>query len=578
MDKAPQVNLQSTSHYFLEGLNELGIEYLFCNFGTDHAPLIEEMARWQKAGRRFPEVVPCPHENTAMHMAAGYAAVTGRGQAVLVHVDCGTANATMAMHNIRRARIPVLLMAGRAPYTVRGELKGSRDSYVHFIQEPFDQGSIVRPYAKWLWTLPSGVVTKEALRRAHAVAHSDPMGPTYLMLPRETLAESWDALAVRAFPEDRFGPVKAGAADPAAVAALAERLMAADHPVLITSYAGRSIAAPAVIDELAQFAGIRVFEPNASRLNVSRDSPCFLGFLPGKHVARADLGLLVDVDVPWIPAEGQENPAGYWAHIDVDAIKEDFPIWGFPHNLRLQGDSSLILAQLLEALKSRATSAFRAAAASRLAEIARERDERLAATARMAADKGTKGNINPHYVCAELARVIGPGDIVLNEAIRNGAAVLNQIPRTRPGTFFGLAGGALGYSSGMALGAKLADPGRNVFHVVGDGVFYFSNPSSVYAVAKQYRLPIFTVVMDNSGWSAVKEATLRMYPEGHAKAAQEYHSLLAPEMDFAKVAQAAGAYGELVTDPDAVPAAIARCMKEIEAGRAAVMHVRVPRH
>src|SRR6266480_2507580 len=119
MDKAPQVRLHSTAHYFLEGLNDIGVEYLFSNFGTDHAPLIEEMARWKKDGRRYPKVLNCPHENTAMHMAAGFAMATGRGQAVMVHVDAGTANSAMAMHNARRGRLPLVLMAGKAPYTVR---------------------------------------------------------------------------------------------------------------------------------------------------------------------------------------------------------------------------------------------------------------------------------------------------------------------------------------------------------------------------------------------------------------------------------------------------------------------------
>lgn len=62
MDKAPQVKLHSTSHYFLEGLNEIGIDHLFCNLGTDHAPVIEEMARWRKDGRRYQPTILCPHE------------------------------------------------------------------------------------------------------------------------------------------------------------------------------------------------------------------------------------------------------------------------------------------------------------------------------------------------------------------------------------------------------------------------------------------------------------------------------------------------------------------------------------
>jgi acetolactate synthase-1/2/3 large subunit len=115
MDKAPQVKLHSTSHYFLDGLNDIGVEYLFSNFGTDHAPLIEEMARWKKSGWHYPKVLNCPHENTAMHMAAGFAQATGRGQAVMVHVDAGTANSAMAMHNARRGRLPLVLLAGKAP-------------------------------------------------------------------------------------------------------------------------------------------------------------------------------------------------------------------------------------------------------------------------------------------------------------------------------------------------------------------------------------------------------------------------------------------------------------------------------
>src|SRR2546426_8985108 len=98
-----------------------------------------------------------------MHRAAGFARATGRGQAVMVHVDAGTANSAMAMHNARRGRLPLVLVAGKAPYTVRGELPGSRDNYVHFIQEPFDQSGVVRPYAKGGGTLPSGGVMKKTL-------------------------------------------------------------------------------------------------------------------------------------------------------------------------------------------------------------------------------------------------------------------------------------------------------------------------------------------------------------------------------------------------------------------------------
>jgi acetolactate synthase-1/2/3 large subunit len=264
-----------------------------------------------------------------------------------------------------------------------------------------------------------------------------------------------------------------------------------------------------------------------------------------------------------------------WAHIDVDVVKQAFPMWGFANNMRIAGDSCRILGQLLQELKARATPAFRDAAAKRVASLAREHAARMQDVAKLAADPGEPGRINPQFLCAELGRAMGPEDILLNEAIRNTPAVSNQIPRTRAGTLIGLAGGGLGFSGGMALGVKLAHPERTVVQVVGDGGFYFCNPEAVYAISKQYRLPIFTVILDNSGWAAVKEATLRMYPDGEAKANRDYQALLAPEMNFAKVGEAAGAYGEVVTDPLDVPAAIGRCLKEVRGGRSAVLHARV---
>src|SRR5271170_1127580 len=376
----------TTAYYFLEGLSEIGIDYLFCNFGTDHAPIINEMAHRKQRGEAMPSVVRCPHENTAAHMAAGYAFITGRGQGVLVHVDVGTANTANAMHNLYRSRLPVLLMAGKAPYTVNDELVGSRDTYVHFIQEPFDQASLVRPYLKWEWTLPSGVVIKEALRRAHSVMQSEPRGPVYLMMQRETLTQQWRADEIRRYPSDQFTATSGGGADPKLVKMLADELLAADQPILTTGYAGRHAHASQAIDALAQSAGIAVYEANMTN-NISHTSPCFVGFSADKAVPQADVGLLVDVDVPWFPSDVHMKDKSFWAHIDIDTLKPGSPMWSFPGNLRMQGDSGRILDQVLEALKLKATPRFKAAATERLTRIKALRDERAARAAKLAADK-----------------------------------------------------------------------------------------------------------------------------------------------------------------------------------------------
>ena len=569
---------RTTAHYLLEGLVELGIEHVFANLGTDHAPIIEELARWKAEGRSVPQFVLCPHENVAIHMAGGYALATGRGQAVLVHVDVGTGNVAAGMHNLQRQRLPVLVMAGRAPATSRRELIGSRDAYIHYMQDVRDMPAIVRPYTKWEHALDAGVVAKEVLRRAHSIMQSDPCGPVYLNLPREALAAEWEESAVVSFPAEKYGAYRAGGADPETIAIIADKLVAAERPLLVTAYAGRQPEAPDVIDALARLAGIRVFENNPHHLNIDRESPCFGGYSPVAELPHADLGLMVDVDVPWVLHDQRENPATWWAQIDVDTIKKDIPTWDFPADLRVQGASARILAQLLEAVQARSTEATRQRARQRIESWSAANQARRDAAAKAAAARGSTNALSAAYVCAEVSRAIDADSVVLNEAVRNLLVVQTQIPRSRAGTFIGTAGGGLGWSGGMALGVKLARPDRNIVQIVGDGSFYFSTPLAVYAAAKQYELPIFTVVLDNSGWEAVKAATLRVYPEGAAKAAGQYQSVLAREVDFHKVAEACGAYGECVNDPDALPDAIGRCMEALRGGRAAVLVARIAPH
>ncbi len=566
----------STAHYFLEGLADLGIEYLFANLGTDHVSLIEELARWDRDGRAHARVILCPHENVAIHMAGGYAAITGRGQAVLVHVDAGTANASMGMHNLFRARVPVFLMAGKSPYTLRGELPGSRDNYVHFVQDPYDIGSLVRPYVKWEYSLPSGVVAKEALTRGHALMQSDPAGPVYMSLPRETLAEQWEESAVCAFPPARYGPVHVGGAAPEIAWRIAAQLLAAENPIAITSYLGRKAEAVAALDALARECGIRVFESNPVYLNIPRDSPCFAGFDASAAIAEADVGLLLDVDVPWLPKFVEDNRGIRWMHVDVDAIKKDFPMWGFATDLRLQGDCATVLGQVLEIVRAEAGADFRVRTASRIAGWHSAREARAQRIAAAAGVSGRAGAISPDFLCAALNAALRQDDIVINEAIRNTLPVLNQIMRTRPQTYFGLSGGGLGFSGGMALGAKLARPGARVVQIVGDGGFHFSTPTSVYAVAQQYGLPVFTIVLDNGGWQAVKEAVLRVYPKGTAAAANAFQAgLEGNHRHFEQIAGAFGAYGVAVSEPGQVAGAIARCLAAVESGQAAVLAVRV---
>ena len=179
---------------------------------------------------------------------------------------------------------------------------------------------------------------------------------------------------------------------------------------------------------------------------------------------------------------------------------------------------------------------------------------------------------------AELAKVLDDEDIIFNEAVTNTGAVLMQIPRRLPTRRSTPTARGLGWSGGMALGAKLAAPNRMMVQVAGDGSFYFSNPSSVFAVSQQYHLPILSIVLDNSGWGAVKAIDVAGVSRrrGHMPPTSSRPSSR-PRSSSPRSREAFGAYAEKVGDPADVPAAIARCAKEVRGGRAALLHVPVTR-
>ncbi|WP_257391608.1 thiamine pyrophosphate-binding protein [Halalkalibacter krulwichiae] len=173
--------MYTTSTAFLEALQEANVSYIFANLGSDHPAMIESLAKAQRDNRELPEVIVCPNEMVALSAAHGYAQKTGIPQAVIIHVECGTQNLGGAIHNAAKGRVPVLIFAGASPFTQEGELTGSRNEFIHWIQDVFDQRGIMRGYTKYNHEIRSGKNVKQLVHRAMQFAKSEPKGPVYLM-------------------------------------------------------------------------------------------------------------------------------------------------------------------------------------------------------------------------------------------------------------------------------------------------------------------------------------------------------------------------------------------------------------
>ena len=167
-----------TAEAFLARLAERGVDYVFANAGTDFAPIIEALSR--KNGK-YPRFVTVPHENLAMAMANGYYRMAGKPAAVMVHVTVGTANTICGLMNMARDNVPVMLCAGRTPITETGH-QASRNGAIHWGQEAFDQGGMVREFVKWDYELRTGQPVEAVVDRAIDIAMSEPRGGSISML------------------------------------------------------------------------------------------------------------------------------------------------------------------------------------------------------------------------------------------------------------------------------------------------------------------------------------------------------------------------------------------------------------
>ncbi|AZS35688.1 Benzoylformate decarboxylase [Microbacterium lemovicicum] len=565
-DAAPR----SAGALLVDALRDAGVTHLFANFGSDHPAIIEALAQDRSRGVATPTVILCPHEYTALSAAHGYAAVTGRPQAVFVHTDVGTANLGGAVHNAARSRVPVFIFAGATPYTLEGELPGSRNSFVNHLQDVSDQHGIVRPYVKWSYDIRTAVNVPQIVHRALQLATSAPAGPVYVTAAREVLEEEARPPVVDV---GQWAPVVPSPAPAHTVATIHDALVRARRPIIITTYLGRSPSAVAALVAVAESLGVEVVEINAAVMSFPRDHDLHAGDDPHPLLSDADVILAIDTDVPWVDVIGHPRPDTRVFVVNEDPLQESIPLWYVPAEEHVRADADTMLRQLLALCGDRPTEN---ADDRRRGAAKRARDQRDSWSADAAADEAA-GRLTPAGVARALDRLLDDEAIVVNEAISAAPVIWRHLPRTRPGTLYGNRGTSLGWSGGGALGVKLADPRRTVVSIVGDGTFFFSAPSSTYWVAAQYGLPVLTVVLDNGGWNATKRNLERLHPNGVAAQTDQLWVNLGRTTDFGGIAAAAGdAWGHVVDRLEELDDALREGLRRVADGVPAVVTVRLP--
>jgi acetolactate synthase-1/2/3 large subunit len=553
----------------IEALVDAGVSYLFVNLGSDHPGIVEALAQARATGKPVPRVVTCPNEMVALTCAQGYAQITGRAQAVLVHVDCGTQAMAGAIHNVAKCRVPVLIFAGASPYTQEGELKGSRNEFIHWIQDVPDQRGILRGYMKYENELRTGRNIKQMIYRALQIASSDPPGPAYLMAPREVFEEEIPPVSID---PARWKPIAPQPIPESGLAELVENLLTAKRPLVVTSYLGRNPDAVTELVRLADRLGVGVLESVPSYLNFPSDHPCYVGQQGNEHMqnpslAEADLVLVLDSDVPWIPAFNKPADSAKICHIDIDPLKERTPLWYISAAQVFRADCATALRQINARLDSAKAfderkAHYRQCHEAFVAELVRR-------------EQPQADVITAEYLTACVRRHIDRDTVIVNEGITNYSAITNHIGCIQPRTRFTSGASSLGWNGGASIGMKLGCPDKSVVCLTGDGSYMFSVPSTVHWMARKYQTPFLTVVYNNRGWRAPKFSMLAVHPEGYASKAQDIDVAFDPPPDYSGIAAASGgAYARIVKAVDDVEPAVIEALKVVrEEKRCAVLDV-----
>jgi benzoylformate decarboxylase len=523
---------------FLKLLVDEGVSRLFGNPGTTELPLMEVVPD-------FPELnyVLGLQEAVVVAMADGYARASGRLAACSLHVAPGLGNAMGALYNAKFSGSPLIVTCGQ-------------QEQGHGLLEPLLYDPllpIAQPMVKWAVEVTRAEDLPRIVRRAAKVALTPPTGPVFISLPGDVLDAEVDVdfgkptrVDARVRPSDE------------ALEQLAAKLRAAKNPVML---AGQELAihdAFAEAAELAELLGAAVYQqPIPYCAQFPSAHPAYLGALTrNQKQVRAllepfDLMLCLGADLLRMSVYSPLEPLPQGMPV-VHISERDWELGkNYPTELALRANVKETLRALLPLLRARRTPAGTEAAKGRLAALALRNwtaQRELARVQVMRAEQTVP--IDPRYLMLQISETLPQDAIVVEEALTSSASLAGFLHLRDPKCFYGLASGGLGFGLPGAVGISLAQPGRPVVAVIGDG-------SAMYGVqalwtAAHLKLPITYVIVNNRSYRILKERLVSM------RATDRFTGmdLRDPDIDFAGLARSLGVPAERVTDPQGIVPAL----------------------
>jgi acetolactate synthase-1/2/3 large subunit len=554
----------------LDLFENYGLEYIFCSPGTEWAPVWEGLLKRQGLGNENLKYVNCRHEALAVSMAQGYAEATGRMAAVLLHSGVGTLNGAMAIRTAYFARTPMLIISGET-YEHSGDTEVAPQGF-HWLGLLSDVGgpsSLVKGYVKWSNSIHSREGMVDAVYRGIQIARSPAAGPSFITVSPEMLS--------RKFPDRRIikpHPVAICTELPLqGMEEAAQLLIEAQRPVILTEYAGRQRGAVNKLVELAELLSIPVFEFFPFAGNFPRNHPLYMGYDASQELQEADTIFIAGSTLPWYPPSACLRDNVKIILLDDDSLHEHIPHWGYGIDLSLTADIERGLTALVDTIKGRLGQKASGPLHRSRFESWHAKHEKMLKDwqAETLAEKDSSP-LSAKWFFNQARDILPLNSMIVDETIRHTRFVHRYL--AEPSSYFRPTYGGLGVGFGEAIGVKLANPDRPVVLVIGDGAFSYNPVLAGLGLCQEYKLPVLIMVMNNGGYIAMKMGHNRLYPQGWAVTHQTYLGVdIKPAPDYVKLAEAFGAAGQKIEQPEDIEPALSRALKQLDSGKAVLLDV-----
>lgn len=465
--------------YIIQLLNDYGVEYFIGTPGTEFAPIIEKFDRDQESLKIKPILVP--HEYLAVNMAYGIYLATGKPAAVMVHSTIGTLNAAAGIMNASRMNIPILFLAGKSSNNDHGF--ASRDLFIHWAQESFDQAGCIREYLKWDYELREIDEVGEMFSRGLSIALEEPKGPVYFSLPRNLLLNEIEQ-------ENDIIPINNNLMLSNSVEVIEELLryiINSSRPVVVTKTIGEDLNSFQLFEDFINKYKIPVYCPNSHYLNISHDNDFYMGEDARYAIENADLIINFSMDVPWINSKSKPKEDCRVIHVGIDPNFIRIPKRNFKSTMQIKCLPKFILQDLVKSYQKNYSNEKK----KWLEDL---RSKRFFTTS------------NPDNQLTKQSI-----ELVIDEIWNDDLILINELSLDPShikiknfGSYFrtGSASG-LGWAMGCALGLAISNSNKIILNVVGDGAYYFGNPLAYHWVIEKYKLPIITLVLNNEGMHSI---------------------------------------------------------------------------